>query len=87
MSMKNFTTWDNLIIDDSVNITGRGLVFIIDLKRNKLINSDTTNDTIIKINDIIKHDDKSYTVTGIEGMRGFGYEWKKSIGVLVRENK
>jgi len=78
--------YNNLKNIDTATITGRGLILLIDLRVNGLIDSDYTEDTIIKKGDHIKYEDDMYLVRGVECMSTFA-GFRRNIGCLVRKLK
>lgn len=72
-----------LKIEDSINVTGRGLIFIVDLHKNGY--EDVTKalpfltpDTVIIVND------KSYIIRGVEVKQLLNGIYHK-VGIVVRE--
>ncbi len=66
----------NTPFESKWNITGRGLVYVVDTRK---------IDYEINIGDIIYFEDIKYTIRGLEKtINGFG-ETKPNIGVLVRK--
>ena len=54
----------------TITITGRGLILLVDLLENNLVEDIYINKIPIKINDIVTTDKGHYKVNGIEMRRG-----------------
>lgn len=80
--------YDNLIIENKLEIPGRGIILVCDLKNNGLVKNDLMHECPIKEDDYIKYKNKHYQVTGIELARvamDFHENIKSTIGIIVKE--
>ena len=68
---------ENTIFESKYNITGRGLVYIVDIRKIPGFE--------VKLGDEIMFEDQIRTVTGIE-KSGDGFWTDPVIGILVRDN-
>lgn len=58
--------WNNLIIDNEVNILDKGLVVTTNLKRNGLTDSDWVNDVQISKGDTLTYKGVIYEIRNVE---------------------
>ena len=78
-------TWDNLVVTDQFNITGRGLVLVVDFVLSGLC-QDVWEDELpnVSIGDTILYGDKVYTIKNVEVTRNaFNGGLMTRIGLLV----
>ena len=80
--MKN---WDNLAVTDKFNITGRGVVFIVDFIKSGLCTEVWEKDLPkIDVGDTILYEGITYTIRAIDSSRNtFNGRLMTRIGVLV----
>ena len=78
--------WQNLIIDDEFNVTGKGLVLVVDLVRSELCENLWELDLPeINSGDTISYVDEVYEITSVEIQRNLLNGKKMSrIGLVVR---
>lgn len=78
--------YNNLKIDQDLTVTGRGLILVVDLKKNGLAEGDWTFDIIIKLGDEIFYKDNIYAVVAIECTGDlFSGKNKSVIGLVVKK--
>lgn len=78
-------TWDNLVVTDQFNITGRGLVLVVDFVLSGLC-TEVWEDSLpeVSIGDTILYGDKSYVIKKVEVSRNtFNGGLMTRIGLLV----
>ena len=80
--MKN---WDNLVVTDKFNITGRGVVLIVDFIKSGLCTEIWEKELPkIDVGDTILYEGVTYTIRGIDSSRNtFNGRLMTRIGVLV----
>ena len=84
--MTNNKHWDNLIVEDGVNVTGRGLILVVDLVESGVCENLWELD-LPEINrgDTISYVDEVYEITSVEINRNLMDGRKMSrIGLVVR---
>ncbi len=74
------THYKNLDILEVFNITGRGLIFKINIKDNQLVDDEWADDIFFRIDDLITYENKIYIVTGIETQQNL-LNSKKSVNI------
>jgi len=85
-AVKETKHWKNLIIDDEFNVTGKGLVLVVDLVRSELCeNPWELNLPEINSGDTISYVDEVYEITSVEIQRNLLDGKKMSrVGLVVR---
>jgi hypothetical protein len=80
--MKN---WDNLVVTDKFNITGRGVVFIVDFIKSGLCTEVWEKELPkVDVGDTILYEGITYTIKGLDIHRNtFNGGLMTQIGVLV----
>lgn len=72
-------------IQDVVQVTGRGTIFIVDLKANGYTEVGYIKEIPFKIGDTIIHESESYIIIGIETWKIFDSFYKSTIGLNVKK--
>jgi hypothetical protein len=77
--------WDNLVVTDKFNITGRGVVLIVDFIKSGLCTEVWEKELPkIDVGDTILYGDKVYTIRAIDSSRNtFNGRLMTRIGLLV----
>lgn len=77
--------WDNLVVTDKFNITGRGTVFIVDFIRSGFFTEVWVKELPkIDVGDTILYEGMTYTIKGLDIHRNtFNGGLMTQIGVLV----
>lgn len=74
-----------MIIDDVVQVVGRGTIFIVDLIKNGYTEVGYIRTIPISIGDTVEHGGENYEVTGIEAWKIFDAYYKSTIGLKVKK--
>lgn len=77
--------WGELIIHDELQIFGRGIVFLIDLKVNNLTDSDWNDTMFFDKGDIIHFKDEIYEIIGVEYRKNLVDKISSNIGIVVKK--
>jgi hypothetical protein len=84
-SIKVRKHWGDLVFNSAQIIVGKGLVLVLDLKLNEIVEFDYTNDIVVKIGDTFDYKQNKYEITGIEVMSIFDNKKKSTIGLIVKK--
>jgi hypothetical protein len=74
-----------MIIKESVEVTGRGTIFIVDLKENGYATDGYIKEIPIKIGTNIVHKGETYMVVGVETQSYGDFGFASTIGLNVRK--
>lgn len=74
-----------MVIDDVVQVVGRGTIFIVDLIKNGYTEVGYIHTIPISIGDTVEHGGETYEVTGIEAWKIFDSYYKSTIGLKVKK--
>lgn len=71
-------------VQDIIQVTGRGTIFIVDLKENGYTTEKYIKEIPIKVGTNVVHDGETYIVTGVE-VQSYERGYNSTIGLNVRK--
>lgn len=74
-------------IQSQQHVTGRGMIFTLDLKENGFTEETSVKNIPFYIGSTVTVDNKDYSVRGVEAWRIFNDRYKSTIGLVVVEKE